>query len=156
MVVGGIMQKDVKTVRPDMTVQDVAKILAEAEYTGLPVIDDEGRLLGMVTEADLLVRAQRLNVPKFFPFIGGIVYLESPRKFEEQLRKATGLVVADVMTTDVVTVREDDTIQDVATLMVQRKINRVPVVDDGNLIGIVTRDDIIRAVHLGTRRGDGS
>lgn len=149
MLVRDIMKKDVKTVRPETTVQEAAQLLAEAEYTGLPVTDDKGRLLGMVTEADLLARARGLNVPKFFPFIGGIVYLESPRKFEEQLRKATGVLVSDVMTKDVLTVKEDDTVQRVATLMVERKINRVPVVDDEGLIGIVTRDDIIRAVHLG-------
>src|SRR5690625_7937110 len=127
MLVRDIMKKDVKTVRPETTVQEAAQLLAEAEYTGLPVTDDKGRLLGMVTEADLLARARRLDVPKFFPFIGGIVYLESPKKFEEQLRKATGTVVADIMTSDVITVREDQTVQDAATLMVERKINRLPV-----------------------------
>src|SRR5690625_7945822 len=124
MLVRDIMKKDVKTVRPETTVQEAAQLLAEAEYTGLPVTDDKGRLLGMVTEADLLARAQRLNVPKFFPFIGGIVYLESPRKFEEQLRKATGATVADVMTTDVLTVRQEQTVQHAATVMIERKINR--------------------------------
>lgn len=153
MLVRDVMQKDVKTVRPETTVNDVAEILAQSEYTGLPVTDEAGRLLGMVTEADLLARAQRLNVPRFFPFIGGIVFLESPRKFEEQLRKATGAVVGDVMTTDVLTAREDQTVQHVATMMVERRINRVPVVDDEGLVGIITRDDIIRAVHLGAGGG---
>lgn len=148
-----IMQRDVKTVRPDATVHDVAQLLAEADYSGVPVTDEAGRLLGMVTEGDLLARAQRLNVPTFFPFIGGIVYLESPRKFDEQLRKATGASVGDIMTTDVVTVREDTTIEDIAGLMVRRKINRLPVVDDDGLVGIVTRDDVIRAVHLGSNSG---
>lgn len=150
-----IMQRDVKTVRPDATVHDVAQILAEANYSGLPVTDENGRLLGMVTEADLLARAQRVNVPTFFPFIGGIVYLESPRKFEEQLRKATAASVGDIMTTDIVTVGQDATVQDIAGLMVKRKINRLPVVDDEGLVGIVTRDDLIRAVHLGQGHGDG-
>lgn len=154
MLVRDIMQQDVTTVRPETTVQDVAEILAQAEYTGLPVTDDKGRLLGMITEADLLARAQRLNVPKFFPFIGGIVYLESPRKFEEQLRKATGAIVGDVMTTDVLTVRQEETVQHAATVMIERKINRLPVVDDDGLVGIVTRDDIIRAVHLGANDGE--
>lgn len=151
-----VMQRDVKTVRPDATVNEVAQILANAAYSGLPVTDEDGRLVGMVTEADLLARARRLNVPTFFPFIGGIVYLESPRKFEEQLRKATGTSVADVMSTDVVTVREDANVQDIATMMIERKINRVPVVDDVGLIGIITRDDIIRALHLGAKDGGSS
>lgn len=151
-----VMQRDVMTVRPNATVNEVARILATAAYSGLPVTDEDGRLVGMVTEADLLARAQRLNMPAFFPFIGGIVYLESPQKLEEQLRKATGTSVADVMTTDVVTVREDTPVQDIVTMMVQRKINRVPVVDDAGLVGIVTRDDIIRAIHLGSENGERS
>lgn len=152
MLARDVMQQDVKTVRPEETVHAVAEILADATYSGLPVVDEQGRLVGMVTEADLLARVQRLNVPTFFPFIGGIVYLESPRKFEEQLRKAAGASVADIMTTDLVTVQQHTPIEDVATKMIERKINRIPVVDGEALIGLVTRDDIIRAVHLGAKR----
>lgn len=150
-----IMQRDVRTVGPDATVEEVAAILAEAGYTGLPVVDDDNRVIGIVTEADLLVRAKRLNLPRFFPFLGGVIFLENPRRFEEELRKATAVRVGEIMTTDVVTVTEDTPIQDVATLMVERRINRVPVVRDGRLVGLITRDDIIRAIHLGLDSGSG-
>ncbi|HEY8497427.1 MAG TPA: CBS domain-containing protein [Limnochordales bacterium] len=144
-----IMQRNVRTIGPDATVAEVAAILAEAGYSGLPVVDEENRVIGIVTEADLLVRAKRLNLPTFFPFLGGVIFLENPRRFEEELRKATAVRVREVMTTDVVTVSEDTPVQDVATLMVEHRINRVPVVRDGRLVGLITRDDIIRAVHLG-------
>lgn len=153
MLARDVMQTDVRTVRPQTTVQEVAELLSDASYSGLPVVDENRRLVGIITTADLLARAQRLDVPTFFPFIGGIVYLQSPRKFEEQLRKATGEAVADVMTTDLVTVAEETPVQEIATLMVERKINRVPVVKEGRLVGIVARDDIVRAVHLGARGG---
>lgn len=155
MRAGDICRRDVRTVGPDATVQEVAAILAEADYTGLPVVDDEGRVVGIVTEADLLARAKRLNLPKLFPFLGGVIYLENPKRFEEDLRKATAARVRDVMTADVVTVTEDTPLEEVATLLVERGINRLPVVRDGRLVGIITRDDVIRAVYLKARRQNG-
>ncbi|HEY8418391.1 MAG TPA: CBS domain-containing protein, partial [Limnochordales bacterium] len=137
MRAGDIMRRDVRTTGPDATVEEVAAILAEASFSGLPVVDDEGRVVGMVTEADLLARAKRLNLPKFFPFLGGVIYLEHPRRFEEELRKATAARVRDVMTTDVVTVTEDAPLEEVATLLVERGINRLPVVREGRLVGII-------------------
>lgn len=148
LIARDVMQRDVRAVGPEATLQEVAEILAQREYSGLPVVDDEGRLLGIVTEGDLLVRARRLQLPLIFPFIGGHVYLENPRRFEEQLRKAVGVNVTDVMTKDVVAVAEDTPLHELAEIMVQRKINRLPVANDGRLVGLVTRDDIIRAVHL--------
>lgn len=143
-----VMQRDVQTVSPEATVREVAEKLAQAAYTGLPVVDEQGKLVGIVTEADLLMQLKPLELPKMFPFLGGVVYLESPRRFEEQLRKATATLVRDVMTKDVVTVTEDTPLQELASIMVEKRINRLPVVDNGRLVGIVTRDDIIRAVHL--------
>lgn len=153
MLARDIMQRDVQSVGPDATVQQVAETLSDAAFSGLPVVDGDGKLVGIVTEADLLVRAKRLNLPSLFPFIGGVIYLESPRRFEEELRKATGTLVGDVMTRDVVTVSEDTPLHQLATIMVEKKINRLPVVTDGRLVGIVTRDDLIRAVHLRGREG---
>lgn len=147
------MQRDVKTVGPDATVRQVAEILADAAYSGLPVVDDDGNLVGVVTEADLLMRAKRLNLPSFFPFIGGIILLEPPDRFEAELRKATGALVKEVMTTDVVTVTEDTPLHELATIMIDKKVNRLPVVDGRKLVGIVTRDDLIRALHLSGERG---
>lgn len=122
----------------------------------MPVVDDDGKLVGVVTEADLLVRAKRLNLPTVFPFLGGVIFLESPRRFEEELRKATAALVRDVMTEDVVTVTEDTPLHELATLMVEKKVNRLPVVDDGRLVGLVTRDDLIRAIHLQGDNGGGT
>lgn len=155
MRAGDIMRRDVRTIGPDATVEEVAAILAEAEFSGLPVVDQDGQVVGIVTEADLLARAKRLNLPKFFPFLGGIIFLENPKRFEEQLRKATAARVSEVMTTDVVTVNEDTPLDEVATLLVERGINRVPVVRDGRLVGMITRDDVLRAVYLNEHRETG-
>ncbi len=156
MLARDLMRREVKTVSPDATVQEVAEILAEEEYTGLPVVDDEGRLVGVVTEADLLVRAKQLRLPTVFPFLGGVIFLESPRRFEEQLRKATATRVREVMTSDVVTVTEDTPLHELAAIMVEKKVNRLPVVEGHRLVGIVTRDDLIRAIHLQGQAGGAS
>lgn len=153
MLARDIMQRDVRTVGPDANVQEVAQILADAAYSGLPVVDDDGNLLGVVTEADLLVRAKRLNLPTVLPFIGGVILLEPPTRFEEELRKATGALVSEVMTRDVVTVTEETPIHELATMMIEKKVNRLPVVDGRRLVGIVTRDDLIRAIHLSGEGG---
>src|SRR5690606_41207821 len=86
MLARDLMQRNVKTVSPDATVREVAEILAQEDYTGLPVVDEEGRLVGIVTEADLLVRAKTLKLPTVFPFLGGVIFLESPRKDRKSTR----------------------------------------------------------------------
>src|SRR5690606_20812282 len=143
MLARDLMQRNVKTVSPDATVREVAEILAQEDYTGLPVVDEEGRLVGIVTEAELRVGAKTLKLPTVFPFLGGVIFLESPRKFEEQLRKATGTKVSEILTRDVVTVTEDTPLHELAAIMVEKKVKRLPVVDGGRLVGIVTRDDPI-------------
>ena len=88
-----LMRREVKTVSPDATGPGSGGNFGRGRIHGLPVVDEEGRLVGVVTEADLLVRAKQLRLPTVFPFLGGVIFLESPRRFEEQLRKATATKV---------------------------------------------------------------
>ncbi|MBC7293004.1 MAG: CBS domain-containing protein [Thermoleophilia bacterium] len=146
MKVRDIMQSEVITVGPDTTVRELADILAKYKISGVPVVDPDGRVLGMVSEADIILQDADLHFPYYIQFLDSVIYLQSFHRFEERFRKAFGTKVSDVMTKEVITVSPDASIHDAATLMADHKVNRLPVVEEGRLIGIVTRGDIVRAI----------
>ena len=141
-----IMTTLVITVKPDTTVRELADILAKNKISGVPVVDGDDRVLGMVSEADVIVQDADLHFPYYVQFLEMVIYLQSVHKFEERVRKALGSKVSEIMTTDVVTVSPDETVREVATLMADRNVNRLPVTDNERLVGIVTRGDIVRAI----------
>jgi CBS domain-containing protein len=141
-----IMTAPVITVKPDTTVRELADILAKSKISGVPVIDEQGGVLGMVSEADVIVQDADLHFPYYIQFLEGVIYLQSVHKFEERFRKAFGSKVSEIMTEDVISVSPGQTVREVATLMADRNVNRVPVAEDGRLVGIVTRGDIVRAI----------
>jgi CBS domain-containing protein len=141
-----IMTSPVITVKPETTVRELADILAQNKISGVPVVDAEDRMLGMVSEADVIVQDADLHFPYYIQFLESVIYLQSVHKFEERFRKAFGSKVSEIMTEDVVSVAPDQTVREVATLMADRNVNRVPVAEDGRLMGIVTRGDIVRAI----------
>ena len=138
-----IMSKDVKTITPDTSVEEAAKILSEMEISGLPVVE-EGKLLGIVSESDLIVKDKKLHFPDYINVIGGIIYLESYKKFREEFKKFIAVEVKDLMTENVITISPDKTVEDAATLMSEKDVNRLPVLEDDELVGIVTRADIVK------------
>ncbi len=142
-----IMVTDVVSVTKDTPLNDIARLMVEQEISGIPVLEENGKLVGMVTERDLLVRAKKLDLPTFLPFIGGVLYLEGPGKLDEEVRKATGTRAEEIMTTKIHTVSPDTSLQDLATIMVEQTVNRLPVVESGNiLVGMITRSDVVKAV----------
>jgi CBS domain-containing protein len=141
-----IMQTDVVTVVSDTTVEELADLLAEHKISGVPVIDGEDLVVGMVSEADVIMQDADLHFPRYVQLLESIIYLESVRKFEERYRKAFGAKVADIMSTEVVTVSPEASVREAATLMADRKVNRLPVTERRHLVGIVTRGDIVRAI----------
>ena len=147
MLVRQVMTTDVLTLRPDDTVEDATRRLLDRDVDGAPVVDEGGRVVGLLSSDDLLVQETQLHYPTVFSLFGA--YLELPsshRKFEAELRRAVGAVVRDVMATDPVTCAEDDTLERAATLMHERHVSRLPVVTDGRLVGIVARGDLLRAL----------
>ncbi|MFZ5969465.1 MAG: CBS domain-containing protein [Bacillota bacterium] len=142
-----IMNRDVITVKAEQSIQDAAKMLLENKISGMPVIDDEGRVVGIISEADLIYREKNIHTPGFVSILQGIVFLESMKSMENQIRKIAASKVEDVMTAKVIVVKEDTKTEDIVDLMLEKRINRVPVVnDDGNLVGIVTRSDILKHI----------
>lgn len=144
-----IMVPDVVTVRPDATIKELAQLFEQHGISGCPVVDESGKVIGIVTEGDLVAEDAELHFPMYIQFLDSLIYLESVRKFEERLRKAVGAFVRDVMTTDVRCVRPEATVREVATLMTRHKINRIPVVDeDHKLLGIVGRHEVLVSIGL--------
>ena len=141
-----IMQKDVITATPEATVRELADLLARHKISGVPVVDGEGKVVGVVSEADVILQDADLHFPYYIPFLDSIIYLQSVSKFETRLRKMFGTKVADIMSREVVTIAPDASVYDAAALMADRTINRVPVLEKGRLVGILTRGDIVKAI----------
>jgi CBS domain-containing protein len=147
-VVRDIMEPDPATVRPDTPVEDVVRTLRRHELPGLPVIDAEGRCVGMVTEADLVLPDDEgdLHIPHYINLFGGTIFLEPLSRFEDRLRKAFASKAEDMMTSDPDTVSPDTTVQEAARIIHESGHNRLPVVEDGRLVGVVTRLDVLGAL----------
>jgi CBS domain-containing protein len=143
------MERDVVTVRPDADVESLLRLMRQHELPGVPVTDESGRLAGIVTESDLVLRDEDadLHLPHHIDLWGGVIFLEPIKHYEERLRRAFAATVSDMMTPDPVTVAPQDSIQRAAKLIAERKHNRLPVIDgDGTLLGVVTRLDVLEAL----------
>lgn len=137
-----IMSRNVVVVRPDTTVQAIARLLLEKRIGGVPVVDD-GLLRGMVTDGDLILKVSGPHLPPHIELLGGVIYLENPHEMNEHLRKAMGVTAQEIMSHPVVTVDPARPVRDVADLMIKKRIHRLPVVDGGRLVGIIARHDLI-------------
>src|SRR3954453_22142199 len=148
LTVRDIMDTSVVTVYPDDTIESVIRTMRDHELPAIPVINEGDRCVGIITEADLILGGEKedLHLPHYIELFGGMVFLESTKKFEERLRKAIGSTAQDVMTGDPVTTEPDATIGEVARLIARHKHNRIPVVEHGRLIGVVTRVDVLDAL----------
>jgi CBS domain-containing protein len=147
-----IMTTDVLTFTGDTTVEDAAAALAERGISGAPVVDADGRLLGLFDDADLIVAEARIHGPSAIELLGAYIPLpESLQRFHDEVRHALARTVGDLLDdddrADAPRVGLDATVEDVATLMHDRRASRVPVVDDaGRVVGIVSRGDIVGAI----------
>ena len=143
-----IMDSTPATVTPDASVEEVVATLRQHQLPGLPVVDPDGRCVGIVTEADLVLPDDEgdLHIPHYVNLFGGTVFLEPLGRFEERLRKAFAATAADMMTRDPDTVAPDTTVREAARLIHETGHNRLPVVEDGRLVGVVTRLDVLGAL----------
>jgi CBS domain-containing protein len=143
-----IMDASPASVAVDASVEDVVRTLRDNELPGVPVVDGDGRLVGIVTEADLVLPDDQgdLHIPHYINLFGGTVFLEPLGRFERRLRKAFASSAADMMTRDPDTVSPDTTVREAARLVHESGHNRLPVVEDGRLAGVVTRVDLLGAL----------
>lgn len=143
--VGEMMTAPPLTVTPDMPLKDAVQLLATHRISGLPVIDDNGAAVGEISETDLMWQVSGASLPAYVMLLDSVVYLTNPARYSQELHKALGQTVADVMSRKVTFVQAADDLQRAAQLMHDKQIRRLMVVDDEKrVIGILTRGDIVR------------
>ena len=145
-----IMTRDVITVKPDTSIEELSKSLADNRISGTPVVNDDGLLTGIVTEKDLIRQNSRLHIPTFFRIFDAIITFEMPGKIQDEMRRIAATTVDDICTKDVITINPDTTISEIATIMTDKNVHLLPVVDAGTIVGIIGKVDMVRALSLKT------
>lgn len=141
-----IMTRDVVSVRPETEIIQAAKLMLDRHLNGLPVVDGEGRLKGIICQSDLMTQQQKIPLPSFFVLLDSAISIASQKDIETEVRKMAAVTVSEAMTPDPVTVDPETSLEDIATLMVQHDIHTLPVFDGGKLVGIVGKADILRTL----------
>lgn len=137
-----IMTRDVVSVKSDTTVEELARLLIEHKFSGVPVVDDDNRLVGIVTENDLISQNKRLHIPTIIRLFDAYIMLGS-EKLDGEIKKMAAATVGDICVKDVVSITEETTVEEIATIMSERNIHLLPVLRDGNVVGIVGKADIV-------------
>ena len=140
------MTTAVITIGPEADITEAVKLLLEKGVTGLPVIDEAGLLVGILCQSDLVRMQKSLPIPSLFTLLDGFVPLSSSALLEAEVKRIAASKVADAMSTKVVTIAPDMTIDEIAALMVDRKFHTLPVTDKGLLVGVVGMKDVIQTL----------
>ncbi|MCO1603290.1 CBS domain-containing protein [Desulfosporosinus nitroreducens] len=146
MKVMDVMQTNVITIQMDLEIKEIAKILYDNKISGAPVVDSAGNLVGIVSEGDLLHKEKNPQIPGVFGILGALIYYRGVKQYESDLKKLIAVQASEIMTPNVVKISKEASIEEAASLMVSKKIKRLPVVENGKIIGIVTRMDIIKTL----------
>lgn len=146
-----IMTTDLITVSPDTEITQATKILLDKRVNGLPVLDSDGRLVGLICQSDLVMQQKKIALPSLFNLLDGLIPLRAPKNFEQEIRKITATTVGQAMVTNPVTVTPETELTEIATLMVEKKYHTLPVLDGGKLVGVIGKEDVLRTI-LGLRR----
>ncbi len=141
-----IMCSSVITVSPDSSIAEVAETFHDKSISGAPVVDGDGKLVGIITESDLIDQNKKLHIPTVVAIFDAVIYLESLRKFEKELKKMTGSKVKDLCSSDVVTVDVDTPVNEIASIMADSHFHTIPVLDNSLLVGVVGKDDIVKTM----------
>ncbi len=145
MIIGDIMTTDVITVKAEDSIQHVTKLIKENRISGLPVVDDEDHVIGMITEHDIVARCQTLEIPLYFNFLEGEVFGDCTKNLQQQVEKMKCFKAKDVMKEDPVVVSFDQDVKEVSQIMKNKEINLMPIVKDEKLVGVITQKDIFKA-----------
>ena len=151
-----IMRTDVVTLSPTAAIQEIARTLRAHGISGAPVVEAERwrQVIGIVTEVDLIARHARPHLPRYLPLLDARIPIGSQREYREILRRILGTTAQEIMTTPVKTVDADADLEEVATLMAEGKANPVPVLRDGELVGIISHSDLIAHLEEATAPGE--
>ncbi|OHE55686.1 MAG: hypothetical protein A2Z47_05025 [Thermodesulfovibrio sp. RBG_19FT_COMBO_42_12] len=140
-----IMTRDVITVKPATTVEDFARILMKHGISGAPVVDDNENLMGIVTENDLIRKNSRLHIPTVLRLFDAFITIGTS-KLEVEIKKMASSTVGEICTRNVITVGDETSMEDVATIMTEKNVHLLPVLKEGKLAGIIGKKDLIKGV----------
>ncbi|MHC5613501.1 MAG: CBS domain-containing protein [Nostoc sp.] len=145
--VADVMSRDPIVVRVETPLKEAIQILAERHISGLPVVDDVGKLVGIISETDLMWQETGVTPPAYIMFLDSVIYLQNPATYDRDLHKALGQTVGEVMSKNPISISLDKTLAEAATIMHDHSVHRLPVLEGASqVIGILTRGDIIRAM----------
>jgi CBS domain-containing protein len=144
-----LMTENVIAVSKDTPVRELAKILSENKISGAPVLDGAGKLAGVVTESDLIFQNKKVHIPTAVAILDAFFFLENPDKMEKEMKKIAGITVADIYASEIVTVQQDTPLDELATLMAEKNIHTLPVLNQEELVGVIGKSDIIRTIAEG-------
>lgn len=141
-----IMTKDVVTVNKSQPISDLSKLFIENHFNGVPVLDDAEKVIGVVTQGDLIEQNKNLHIPTVIALFDAVLFLESEKKFEDDVKKLTGSKIDDIYHKNPVTVSLDTDLNEITTLMAEKDVHTLPVLDGDKLVGIIGKRDVIRAM----------
>jgi CBS-domain-containing membrane protein len=141
-----IMKRELFTVSPETHVTEAAKMLLEKRINGLPVVDEHGRLVGILCQSDLVAQQMRMPMPSVFNLLDGLIPITSQASLEKEVRKIAAIKVAEAMSTNPVTVNPETSLEEIATLMVSKSFHSLPVLEQGKLVGIIGKEDVLRTL----------
>lgn len=143
--VADAMTKEPITVMPQTPIQEAIEILAAKKISGLLVVDENGKLVGTISESDLMWQETGVEPPPYFMFLDSVIYLQNPARHNKEIHKALGQTVGEVMSDRPISIKADKSVKEAARLMNEKKVRRLPVVDEqSKVIGIITQGDVIR------------
>ncbi len=146
LTVNEIMTRDPITVTPDTPITEAAGLLLDRRINGLPVVDSRGKLTGIICQSDLVTQQKKFPIPTLFTLLDGLIPLQSIKSLDQEVKKITATTVNDAMTSDPVTVTPDTTIDEVASLMVDKKFHTLPVVEGQFLVGVIGKEDVLKTL----------
>ncbi|AGF77088.1 CBS-domain-containing membrane protein [Desulfocapsa sulfexigens DSM 10523] len=141
-----IMTKDVISVHPETPVAQLATLLTTHNISGVPVLDDDNNVIAVVTESDLIDQSKKLHIPTVVTILDSVFYLENPDKMEAEMKKIAATRVAEICSGTPKTISPDTRLDEIATIMAEDNIHTLPVLDEGKLVGIIGKKDIIKTL----------
>ena len=141
-----IMTREVITVRQNTTVKELAEVLWKNKISGVPVLDENDTVVSVVTESDLIDQTKKVHIPTMISLLDSVIFLESSKKTEEEIKKMSGDTVQDICSSALVSVTEETGLDEIATLMSEKSVHTLPVIQDDKLVGVIGKSDIIRSI----------
>jgi CBS domain-containing protein len=145
-----IMTREVKTVFPETEIAQAAKLLLSERINGVPVVNKNGEVVGILCQSDLIAQQKSIPIPSLFTLLDGYIPLTLLSRLDKEVEKIAATRVNHAMTPDPTTVNSDTDIDKVAALMVEKNYHTLPVVDDGKLVGIVGKEDVLKTLLIDT------